>query len=180
MMSDIHTKARLKAIALRIAELELEAAEKHPDRSPVEWCWLASQEWNDLQHEAAMLEMTLKGQACALRRERRFWKTFLASTKTETTDYSAPSVLARVGNITIQADHHGMGFTCSIDGQPVKRLRSVCLTLEIDKPNLVTVEVLCDHRPQPTGETHAPQDTEEGPRRPASAHDRHPEDRDGE
>jgi len=55
----------------------------------------------------------------------------------------------------------GMGFTCSIDGQPVKRLRSVSLHLEVDQPNIVTVEVLCDHRPQPFGEAHAPQETTE-------------------
>ncbi len=157
-MSEIHTKARLRAIALRIAELELEAAEKHPERSPVEWCWLASQEWNDLKHEAAMLEAHRAGKACALRREQAFAKAIggdLTGRKTEVTDYAAPSIAARVGNITILANHHGAGFTCTIDGQPVKRLRAVHLTLEVDQPNIVTVEVLPDHRPQPTGESHA-------------------------
>ena len=58
--------------------------------------------------------------------------------------YSAPKIHARVGNIEIEADHHGMGFTCTIDGERVKHLRRVWLSLEIDEPNLVTVEILPD------------------------------------
>lgn len=60
--------------------------------------------------------------------------------------YASPSIAADVGNIVIHADHHGMGFTCEIDGQPVERLRSVTLRLEVDHANLVTIEVLPDHR----------------------------------
>jgi len=66
--------------------------------------------------------------------------------KTQTAHYEAPSIVAQVGNIQIAADCHGMGFTCSIDGEPVKRLRSVTLRLEIDRPNTVTVNVLADHK----------------------------------
>ena len=69
----------------------------------------------------------------------------LAGQKTEVSDYEAPSIAAKVGNIQIAADRHGMGFTCSIDGEPVKRLRSVTLRLAVDRANTVTVEVLPDH-----------------------------------
>jgi hypothetical protein len=62
------------------------------------------------------------------------------------TEYEPSRVDAHVGNVTITADRHGMGFTCSIDGAPVKRLRSVTLKLEVDKSNSVTVEVIPDER----------------------------------
>lgn len=61
-------------------------------------------------------------------------------------EYTAPTIRAKAGSVLIAASEHGMGFTCVIDGQPVKLLRSVSLRLELDKPNIVTLEVLCDHR----------------------------------
>ena len=121
------------------------------------------------------------GRQMAEEREAAFVKALgidLSNRKTKVIDYMAPAVVAEVGNVTIHADHHGMGFSCSIDGQPVKRLRAVSLTLEVDQPNLVTVEVLCDHR-QPIGETHATQE-EHASSRPAGPDDRYAQDSDGE
>lgn len=115
------------------------------------------------------------GRKLAKQQEAAFAKAMgidLTGQTSEVIDYAARVVNARVGNVTILADHHGMGFTCTIDGEPVKRLRAVHLTLEVDQPNIVTVEVLCDHRPKPTGESYAPQATEETAGRPASADDR--------
>jgi hypothetical protein len=56
--------------------------------------------------------------------------------------YLAPSIIARAGNVLIEADRHGEGFTCTIDGRPVQRLRGVTLSLELDQANLVTVAFL--------------------------------------
>ena len=76
-----------------------------------------------------------------------YWKKFLTAAVHGTKEMLSPRhISADVGNVSIRADRHGMGFTCEIDGQPVERLRSVTLRLEVDRPNTVTVEVLCDHR----------------------------------
>jgi hypothetical protein len=56
----------------------------------------------------------------------------------------APSIIARAGNVRIEADRHGCGFSCWIDGKPVKRLRAVTLEIEMDQVNLVRVEFLPD------------------------------------
>ena len=99
---------------------------------------------------------------CSLKISPEFRKQWVAAKKAEIEDWlervktaenegreliamAAPDVAAKVGNIQIAADHHGMGFTCSIDGEPVKRLRSVTLRLAVDRANTVTVEVLPDH-----------------------------------
>ena len=63
-------------MTVRIAELEAQAAVEHPER-PLEWLWLASQEWNDLQHEAGQLRFYRWGVACAIRRERAFLRALL-------------------------------------------------------------------------------------------------------
>ena len=56
--------------------------------------------------------------------------------------YFVPSIFARAGHVEIQADEHGCGFTCTVDGRPVPRLRAVTLYLELDQVNLVHVEFI--------------------------------------
>ena len=64
----------------------------------------------------------------------------------KTAAYTASVIHAEVGNIVIRADRHGMGYTCTIDGEPVKRLRNLTLRLELDKLNTVTLEILANHQ----------------------------------
>jgi hypothetical protein len=79
-----------------------------------------------------------------MREDDPFWKRFLENAICSQT-YPAKCVHAEIGNVEIHADAHGMGFTCSVNGQPIKRLRAVTLTLGLEQPNLVTVQFLPDH-----------------------------------
>jgi len=79
-----------------------------------------------------------------MREDDPFWKEFLRRA-VMTQIYEVPHVWAETGNVEIHADEHGMGFTCTVNGKPIERLRAVTLLLALDQPNRVIVEFLTDH-----------------------------------
>lgn len=69
-----HGKDRLREIAASLAAIEAECAKKYPERNPVTTAWMLSLDWNVLQHEATEIRMNRSGRACALRRDRAFFR----------------------------------------------------------------------------------------------------------
>ena len=61
------------------------------------------------------------------------------------TTYKPEKVAVKCGNIEINAPRHGMGWDVLIDGVPIRKMRKVIVTLDLDCANTVEVTHLPDY-----------------------------------